>query len=89
MSNVQFEDPNAGLTQFGQPERAYSGFIGLLINKGVAKDKRTANIILISLIALCVFVSAMAIKSRFSTGSDFKNKSPEEIQQMRHLPKIR
>lgn len=88
MVNVQFDDPNIGLQDIARRQRVYRGIIGFLVNKGWAKDEKMANVILVSVIILCLIIITFAASSAFG-GSKPQRLNPEEIQQMKHLPKPR
>lgn len=52
MSNVQFEDPNVGISELTGRPKVYRGLIGFLINRGFAKSEFQANLILGGIILL-------------------------------------
>lgn len=86
MSNVQFEDPYAGMQRFDPESQTHKGLIGMLIKNGFAKDVATANIVLVSVIVVCVIVSIFFIMK--GGGMDVARPPAEQIQLMQHLPKI-
>ena len=88
MSNIQFEDPYAGLELINRPRVELTGLVGFLIKKGIARDEKMANIILIASIFFCFLIIFFTLRSVLVSDSS-KRLDMESIQQMKHLPQSR
>lgn len=62
MSDVQFDEEQA-LTRYAAAPQKRGGIIGMLISRGIAKDERTAQLILLVVIAVCVIIMGFVLFS--------------------------
>ena len=74
MVNVKFENLREGIQTFPRRETAYKGIVGFLVNNGLAKDDKMANVILVSVTIICLVITGIMIFS--GNGESLKRQAP-------------
>ncbi|MDQ3089850.1 MAG: hypothetical protein M3Q24_01705 [bacterium] len=83
MPNIEFEDPNANFTTSRRlNDRALSFMVMGLINTGLVKDSKQANVVLILIAIASTVLAIFIVINTFSKDSNIPLQTPDFIKQM-------
>lgn len=62
MSNVQYDNPAEEFTAAQSAEPSRSNFMDMLVSRGIAKDSRQAQLILVGIVVVAIVVAFFAYR---------------------------